>query len=127
MPVYPPADGHFPQYTGPVSSMGNAATRPSSAAFSFGASDRTPPSQKAHMRDKKLKQGQNHNERPRTSSDAEAQRPVFSHSKRAPVTASDTQGQKLTPTSELRPQTTPGHKPPKYTWLNGTARTRTDT
>lgn len=40
MPIYPPTDGNFPQYTGPVSSLGNAATRPSSAAFSFGASDR---------------------------------------------------------------------------------------
>ena len=40
MPVYPPTRGHFPQYTGPVSSMGSALTRPSSAAFSFGASDR---------------------------------------------------------------------------------------
>ena len=67
MPVYPPADGHFPQYAGPVSSMGNATTRPSSAAFSFGASDRAPSSKRTYTKSKQLKHSSNCGVRPRTS------------------------------------------------------------
>mmetsp|Transcript_31170 Transcript_31170/g.105719 ORF Transcript_31170/g.105719 Transcript_31170/m.105719 type:complete len:462 (-) Transcript_31170:146-1531(-) len=102
MPIYPPADGHFPQYTSPVSSLGNAATRPSSAAFSFGAGDRGSSA--------RLHRGQTFKHAQQSQHPIAQDRPQTSD-----VHAREAAGN----SSESRPQTTPPPKPLKYTWLHG--------
>lgn len=121
MPVYPPADGHFPKYTGPVSSMGNAVTRPSSAAFSFGASDRDSSSRKGFPPFKQQKQNSSHSAlRPQTSTDQArlSLQPCQTLCTQAP------QPQSTLVSSTPRPQTTPSHKSLKYTWLRGSVSSR---
>ena len=109
------------KYTGPVSSMGNAVTRPSSAAFSFGASDRDSSSRKGFPPSKQQKQNSSHSAlRPQTSTDQAR----LSLQPCQPLCTQAPQPQSTLVSSTPRPQTTPSHKSLKYTWLRGSVSSR---